>query len=128
MATGRASASKWRANEPSRDASLGAVESRDHVLRDRLRLHLAGIAGIATDPHTCLEGLDCQSIALREQMLHAEARALELGDLGLDHDVVAEPCGADEARPRVDHWIAGKIIGFEKMDFGRAQGALEERR
>ncbi len=57
--------------------------------------------------------------------MDVEARPLELGDLGLDHHILAEGRGDQELHPEVDHRIPGHAEALEHRMLGKA-GRLEQ--
>src|ERR1700729_2590758 len=85
--------------------TLRSLQPRHDLLRQRFCPDLVGIGRIAPDPHARLEALDRKLAVLEDAVRHREARALDLGNGGLDHHVVAVAGRYDEARTRVDHRI-----------------------
>src|SRR5215813_14421659 len=94
----------------------------DHLVRQRLGPDLVGIGGIAADPHPGLEAFDRKRAVLDEAVADLEARALDLGDLGLDHDVVAVAGRQQEAGAGVDHGIADAVVCLDELELGHAAG------
>src|SRR5690348_7295263 len=95
----RCSPRSWTASPaPRRRSRTGKL--LEHFGRDRLRLDLARVGGIAADPDARLERFDRERTVFGQMMGDVEAGALRLGHRGFDGDVVAETAGDEKARAR----------------------------
>src|SRR5947209_13581960 len=119
--------SRCCAKLPKHAMALRTGQPREHLDRDRLRLDLRLIRRIAPDPNARLERLDRERAVVLEMMRDLEARALRLGHGGLDRHVIAEAAGDEEARARVDHRVAGELVGVEHLVLGEPRGGREHR-
>src|ERR1051326_1945659 len=101
--------------------TLATGKLRDDLWRDRLRLDLVRVVGIARRPDAGIEAFDAKLAIERDAVLHVKARAAKLHDLGLDHDVVAELGRLQEPRLGIHHRVALELIVARELILAHAE-------
>src|SRR5262245_35403520 len=79
-----------------------APQSLEELGGQRLRLDPTGPARVAGHPHSRLETLDGEGLALHQTVFHLEARATPFRNRGVHDDVVTKLRGHAEVRAHVD--------------------------
>src|SRR5262245_65068814 len=94
----------------SGSGALRAVETGEHLRRQRAGLEAVAVVRVAHGPQPRLEAFEREDVALRHPVMHKEARATKLGDLSLDLDVLAVVGGHLEDGARFQERHAGAVV------------------